>query len=30
MDMPMVYHMWGDMLENYRIHMPKLTNIMLS
>jgi len=30
MDMPMDYHVWGAMLEHYRIHMPKLTNIMLS
>jgi len=30
MDMPMNYHVWGAMLEHYRIHMPKLTNIMLS
>jgi len=30
MDVPMDYHVWGAMLEHYRIHMPKLTNIMLS
>ena len=30
MDMPMDYHVWGAMLEHYRVHMPKLTNIMLS
>ena len=28
--MPMTYHVWGAMLEHYQIHMPKLTNIMLS
>ena len=27
MDMPMDYHVWGAMLEHYRIHMPKLTNV---
>jgi len=30
MDTPMDYHVWDAMLEHYRIHMPKLTNIMLS
>ena len=30
MDMSMDYHVWGAMLEHYRIHMPKVTNIMLS
>jgi len=30
MDMPTDYHVLGAMLEYYRIHMPKLTNIMLS
>jgi len=30
MDMPIDYHVWGAMLEHYRIHMPKLTDIMLS
>jgi len=30
MDMPVDYHVWGAMLEHYRIHMPKLTSIMLS
>jgi len=30
MDMPVNYYVWGAMLEHYRIHMPKLTNIMLS
>ena len=30
MDMPMDYHVWGAMLEHYGIHMPKMTNIMLS
>jgi len=30
MVMPMDYHVWGAMLEHYQIHMPKLTNIMLS
>jgi len=29
MDMAMDYRV-GAMLEHYRIHMPKLTNIMLS
>jgi len=24
MDMPIDYHVWGAMLEHYRIHMPKL------
>jgi len=24
------YHVWGAMLEHYRIHLPKMTNIMLS
>jgi len=28
--MPMDYHVWGAILEHYQIHMPKLTNIMLS
>jgi len=30
MDMPMNYQVWGAMLEHDRIHMPKLTNILLS
>jgi len=30
MDMSMDYHVWGAMLEHYQIHMPKVTNIMLS
>jgi len=30
MNMPVDYHVWGAMLEHYRIHMPKLTNIVLS
>ena len=30
MDMPMDYHIWDTMLEHYRIHMPKFTNILLS
>jgi len=30
MDMPMDYYVWGAMLEHYRIHMSKLTNIMLN
>ena len=30
MDMPMDYHVWGAMLEHYGIHLPKLTNILLS
>jgi len=30
MDKPVNYHVWGAMLEHYRTHMPKLTNIMLS
>jgi len=30
MDMPIDYRVWGAMLEHYRTHMPKLTNIMLS
>jgi len=30
MEMPMDYHVWDAMLEHYRIHMPKLTHIMLS
>jgi len=30
MEMPIDYHVWGAMLEHYRIHIPKLTNIMLS
>jgi len=30
MDMPVDYHVWGAMLEHYRMHMPKVTNIILS
>jgi len=30
MDVQMDYHVWSAILEHYRIHMPKLTNIMLS
>ena len=30
MDMLMDYHVWGAMLEHYRIHMPKFTDILLS
>jgi len=29
MDMPLDYHVWGAMLEHYRIHILKLSNIML-
>jgi len=30
MDMPVDYHVWGVMLDHYRIRMPKLTNVMLN
>jgi len=30
MDIPMDYHVCSAMIKHYRIHMPKLTNIMLS
>jgi len=30
MEMPMDYHVLGAMLEHYRIHMSKVTNIMVS
>jgi len=30
MDMPMDYHVCGAMLEHYRIHVSKLTNVILS
>ena len=30
MEMPVDYRVWGAMLEHYQIHMPKMTNIMLS
>ena len=29
MDMPVDYHVWDAMLEHCRMHMPRLTNIML-
>ena len=30
MHMPVDYHVWGAMLELYWIHIPKVTNVMLS
>jgi len=30
MYMPINYVVWSAILEHYQIHMPKLTNIMLS
>jgi len=30
MDIQIDHHVWGAMLERYKRHTPKLTNIMLS
>jgi len=30
MDVSMNYNVWGAMLEHYWVHMPELTNILLS